>query len=194
MFFFLSVSVLTLTPPPLPPHAYVKHAVRFVPFAFPWLWTKVKHREKINQWWRTLVPTTHVQHLHQHTRAHMDTQCASSPPSIWRWGELKYKDGRCSTSSENCNFCSPASLGWQEIFHLRCHRCINKTSGAECSPSLSYTHTNTQTVCTQRVQQPRVQMQKYNSVHEYRHTHTNTTAIFLLNHMPASAMKISCCI
>lgn len=33
----------------------------------------------------------------------------------WK-GELKYEDGRCSTSSENCNFCSPALLADRRYF------------------------------------------------------------------------------
>lgn len=84
----------------------------------------------------------HKQHLQQQT--HMHTH-AILPVLLYirRWGELKYKDGRCSTSNENCNFCSPGFHGWQEIFHPRCHRRINKTSGAECSPSLSHAYTHT---------------------------------------------------
>lgn len=160
--------------------------------------------------WRTCeedfqIHCTNNIYTNTHTCTHMLSFLFRS---IRRWGELKYKDGRCSTSSENCNFCSPVSLGWQEIFHPRCHQRINKTSGAECSPSLSqsYTHTYTRArlqgcthleiecvytcnckMCTAVACMCKC---KYTTVF----MNTNTTRIFLLSHTPASAMKISCCI
>lgn len=87
--------------------------------------------------------------LQQHqSRARMHACIRASVPSrsLWRWGKLKYKDGRCRSGCENCNFCRLGSRGWQEIFHPCCHRRINKTSGAESGPclsfSLSHTHTS----------------------------------------------------
>lgn len=140
--FFFSVFLFWPLSLPFPSHSSVKHAVRFVPFAFPWHRTKVKYREKINQWGRTFKPTTHTRTFTP-TCAHARTH-APFCFHLYEGGvELKRKDGRCSTSSENCNFCSPGSPGWQEIFHPRCHHHINKTSGAECSLFLSHTDIHT---------------------------------------------------
>lgn len=56
---FLSLYFCSDPPPPLL-FPLLKHAVRFVPFAFPWHRTKVKYREKINQRRRTFKPTAHT--------------------------------------------------------------------------------------------------------------------------------------
>lgn len=185
LFFSPCISALTLLPPLLY-HSSVKHAVRFMPFAL--LGIEQKYREKTL--WRTCEEDFQIHctnNIYTNTHTHARTCYPFLFRSLRRWGELKYKDGRCSTSSENCNFCSTGSLGWQEIFHPRCHQHINKTSGAECSPSLSRSYTHTYTRARTRMHTPwnrlcahmllqnvysshmHVQMQIHNSVHEYEH-------------------------
>lgn len=116
------------------------------------------------------------------------------PPSICWKGELKYEDGRCSTSSENCNFCSPALLADRRYFISVVTDVLIKhqeQSAVPVSFSFPYKHTYTHiyahkmcTACANIYKKERGRV-LFASTHQHN---------FLHNHTPASALKISCCI